>query len=690
MADQYNWEKANQAGYKTTVQQLSRKTIADGQLLNNDVVETLSSRDKYLLDSLNSVDASARSVYNTVNTNSANNWDDKKIVGYSAVALSSDNNYYKKYVFKPYAADTLHFDLSNFFIQANIEKDMLGMYLLDSFTGSYYNKATRTPNKQWYWINAFGTVKETQYSNSTSPYVAYQDGVLFNTQHRWGRGVTFLNDTSAKWDDTGLRMLNGQTYDSGVAIFEGSSGLKGISIGVNSYAKYGSVSICSPIVDKQNLHSDSSNYHGYCFMLCNFDNKASTPYELVQIGNKNTTPGYYNNLLICNNDVTATYNGSEAMNLMLCNDALVLTSFNCSLAICNNGRHVGKQYSVVNNDGIYFCNELNSQDSKPCSNGIAIANSKRTVVLNGSLAINNEDLYTSPNKSLLLGNVNGSYAQANHEVNKSLLAYNYLQSAHCVCTGSILGHNDFTNITSTYFDIKDAILLHNNATTNNGSLYVEKSLVLQNDKICKTYKQVSLFSNNNTTNGIDVPYSVRFYVTENGTNLRDFEKSLIIDKELSNPASLNAGSLKRSVLICSDPIKTDDVRSEGSNIIPDVNTIALFSDYVTGPCCISMYNSSGWSNSIVGYNSYANKSESISLFDSKVISTTSNNIAMWNSTAQLPDSVESMPVIALWDNKVIISGNSINGVAVHQSDNSPDGRFPWYGMTLKAETLYIV
>lgn len=690
MADQYTWEKANQAGYKTTVKQLSRKTIADGQLLNDDVIETLSSRDKYLLDSLNLVDASARSVYNTVNANSANNWDDKKIVGYSAVALSSDNNYYKKYVFKPYASDTLCLDLSNFFIQANVEKDMLGMYLLDSFTGSYYNKATRSPNQHWYWINAFGFVKETQFTTTTGPTVAYQDGVLFNTIHRWGRGVTFLNSTSAKWDDTGLRILNGQTYDSGVAIFEGSSGLKGISIGVDSYAKYGSVSICSTIIDKQNLHSDSSNYHGYCFMLCNFENKASLPYELVQIGNKNTTPGYYNNLFIGNNNVTGSYNASEAFNLVLCNNALVLTSFNCALAICNNGEHTNNNYSVIDSDGIYLCNEFNSLASQPSKNGIAIANAKRTVVLNGSMAINNEDLYTSPTKSFLLGNVGGSYAMANHTVNTSLLAYNYLQSAHIECTGTVIGHNDFTNMTSTYCNFKNAVLLHNNATTNNSNLYIENSFVLQNDKICKTYKQVSLFSNNNTTNTTDAQYSVRFYVTEHGNQLRDFENSLIIDKELSNPAGLNAGTMKRSVLIHSDPIKTNDVRAEGSSIVPDVNTIALFSDYVTGPCCISLYNSSGWSNSLVGYNSYANKSESIALFNSKVIATTGNNIAMWNSTAQLSDASQAVPVIALWDNKVIISGNSINGVAVNQVANMPDGRFPWYGMTLDTETLYIV
>lgn len=91
MADQYTWEKAKQAGYKTTVKQLNRKTIADGSLLNDDVIETFSSRDQYLIDNCNKVESSANSVYSTVKNNSAENWNNAKLSGFSAFQFNNKN-----------------------------------------------------------------------------------------------------------------------------------------------------------------------------------------------------------------------------------------------------------------------------------------------------------------------------------------------------------------------------------------------------------------------------------------------------------------------------------------------------------------------------------------------------------------------------------------------------------------------
>lgn len=89
MADQYTWDKAKQAGYKVDVIPLTRQTIADGNLLNASAIDTFSGRDKYLLDSLNAIDSSARSVYSTVNSNSAYNWADGAVSGFSAIKTNS-------------------------------------------------------------------------------------------------------------------------------------------------------------------------------------------------------------------------------------------------------------------------------------------------------------------------------------------------------------------------------------------------------------------------------------------------------------------------------------------------------------------------------------------------------------------------------------------------------------------------
>lgn len=89
MADQYTWDKAKQAGYKTDVVPITRQSIADGNLLNSDVVEVFSSRDQYLIDNSNKIDASAASVYNTVKNNSATNWNNTLLTGFSAIQFNN-------------------------------------------------------------------------------------------------------------------------------------------------------------------------------------------------------------------------------------------------------------------------------------------------------------------------------------------------------------------------------------------------------------------------------------------------------------------------------------------------------------------------------------------------------------------------------------------------------------------------
>ena len=102
MADLYTWDKAKQAGYKIDVVPITRQTIADGNLLNSDIVEVFSSRDQYLIDNANNVNASATSVYNTVKNNSATNWNNALLTGFSAIQFNN-----LAAVGKSYASGTL-------------------------------------------------------------------------------------------------------------------------------------------------------------------------------------------------------------------------------------------------------------------------------------------------------------------------------------------------------------------------------------------------------------------------------------------------------------------------------------------------------------------------------------------------------------------------------------------------------
>lgn len=203
MANRYTWSDANSHNYKTgnyngvagSVTPLSRKTIADGNLLNSDIVEVFSSRDKYLLDSLNATDASARSVYKTVEDNSAKNWANSAITGFNAIRHSSTTEQLQAYSTSQLDINVKHF---------NVSTDANGFTIsaLTDFNDSYYNKTTTTPyakNCGNAIHNAFGYV--TYDNTGTDPYGnAYHcrshESLLFNTRHKYGKAISFFNSAT--------------------------------------------------------------------------------------------------------------------------------------------------------------------------------------------------------------------------------------------------------------------------------------------------------------------------------------------------------------------------------------------------------------------------------------------------------------------------------------------------------------
>lgn len=142
MADQYTWDKAKQEGYKVDVVPLTRQTIADGNLLNSSVVEVFSSRDKYVNDNLVKETASANSVYSTVNSNSAKNWANSALQGFSAIQANSTKMPAKK------LNDTLQIDVAG--LETNYTNNTLTVSMPDYYADSYFQRSNRTNTQQMY------------------------------------------------------------------------------------------------------------------------------------------------------------------------------------------------------------------------------------------------------------------------------------------------------------------------------------------------------------------------------------------------------------------------------------------------------------------------------------------------------------------------------------------------------------
>lgn len=142
MADQYTWDKAKQAGYKVDVIQMTRQTIADGNLLNTSAIDTFSGRDKYINDNLVLETASANSVYSTVNANSAKNWANSALSGFSAFQADSTKLPAKK------VNDTLHLNVNG--LSASYSNNKLTVSMPDYYTDSYFQRSNRTNTQQMY------------------------------------------------------------------------------------------------------------------------------------------------------------------------------------------------------------------------------------------------------------------------------------------------------------------------------------------------------------------------------------------------------------------------------------------------------------------------------------------------------------------------------------------------------------
>ncbi len=720
MADQYSWEIANQAGYKTgsaddiagNIGQFSRKTIADGDLLGDKIIETFSSRDDYLLDSLNDIDASARSVYNTVQSNSAN-FADSAISGFNEINVSSNDKYTASYHFKSYAHDTLNFNIAGLDVSTEdtSTKSTIKISASDALTGSYFNKAERgvLSKDNATYMTIFGVYPATSNYNMHGWY-----GMYFNSQPSWGGGLSFLLETSSyKNRRDGINIFkNSEAQLNGIGLY-GAISIKGIAVddvilGKDSfsYAKEGGICFRSQYyadgrssllnnTDKYKKNIAISNdttddvyiYSGVCTNLHN-----------IYLNNHTVAAQNYR-CLVCNNtNFNETTRGNADYNIILNNDTLSYSvdsyRYSCAFIVNNSAVDLLGAYYAP---GIHINNTTYNYGTM--SNvAIHIGNSdSRHMGSQGTILLCNSALYNPGNYgkfSYLFGNKQVSGSNYILTADSSIIQ-NDQGTTHYTTEYSILSQNNVPKENTNTIAVRNCILLNNDILHHDAGATAQNSVYIgcnhlnirgdNNTRIfCDVIPSTTYYSNEYISSGLLID------VTQYGNYERKLENCFALKCVMEN-GSIGDGDISNSILIDADPTRNKNTHGgEGQDVQIGRGCFLYKSNYVAGANSISVFNSSAWVASIAAYGSYTNYKYTLSVFDSKVENYgKNNNIAMWNST--IYESNASDPAeIALWGNKVIIKSNGfINGVKLLQR-NQLDGSFPNFGMTVEQDVTYII
>lgn len=390
MADQYNWVHAD---YKTTVKQLNRKTIADGSLLNDDVIETFSSRDQYLIDNCNKVESSANSVYNTVKNNSAENWNNAKLSGFSAFQFN-DNNVVGS--MRSQETLTLNFKYP-FNITTATDKITIGAKNLNESyfqlaksagsTVSYPDISNEPPRGLNNGLAALFGANNSLSTNLIDNHRPNVNTLFDNSYTNSEHAVAFVNSNAG---NAGFSFNNSvDNYHAGVG-FNKSNNCHGGGVGINySYASSGSIA----------FNNSQATYHSLAIT-----NSTAQPASLAIINSRSEYRAYAAINSTAKSCGAAYVNSNGSYNGL---GAIYSNSKNASVALINSEAQANgfaAIYSQVSAAGIAIDNSTATND------GFAFCDSKEeghSVAMNHSYASNGSFAYFSSSAG------NGSYASHN-------------------------------------------------------------------------------------------------------------------------------------------------------------------------------------------------------------------------------------------------------------------------------------
>lgn len=189
---------------------LNRATIVDGKLLQHFVIDPLSSTDDSILQTVNDLDPTLESVYNTVSSNSAKNWQNSTYSGFSAVKFDNNTELGSSRV-----AGTLKLESSDRIKVKKMNSNTFTISASEDFINSYYSRAMSQGAYVDDYSVAFNNSSATNYSFAYAINSSATDhGVIF------ARNKSFASDYGIVYALNSTRLYSsGAATHSSIAIY---------------------------------------------------------------------------------------------------------------------------------------------------------------------------------------------------------------------------------------------------------------------------------------------------------------------------------------------------------------------------------------------------------------------------------------------------------------------------------------
>ena len=512
MSNKYSWSAANNSmnyntgnvsGIDGNIMQWTKNTIADGELINVNTIEVLSSRDEYLLDSVNNIESDANGLINLIVTNSAN-WINDNLSGFNKVTLMKDGVTLTSYIGSAFPDRALTLTGGTGFITTKLNNNVITYKVSDAYTSSYYLLASASNSE----ING--------YSISLGENIKTSAG-----------GFAFDNSTMARGDhDLGIVALSSINSSVGMAFQKSKLSSTAFSMMESDVSGKASIGINSDNVGyiTLSLYSSSANNKSLALFNSNVDNHSIGLYS-------NNVSNYSLGL---NSKNVSTY--SLGINSEIVNRAISLNSKNTTgpktfaLSINSNDcvdsitinsdfspTNVNKAFIFNNTDITAFNNFIDSSiiinNERSSADRVLTASVVSSIMINDSevsngIAINKSSAY-GPNYSIALNNslsnnfglaINNSTANSGIAINNSIAAanqlslYNSLASAeNSICfyninsiennaNGMILGFNSKAVENMSKLPISGSIGLYDSVVEKDNFAYYYSSAISDNSK----------------------------------------------------------------------------------------------------------------------------------------------------------------------------------------------------------------
>ena len=623
MANQYSWKNANIAGYITTIQQLSRKTIADGDLLNNNIL-AFSSRDTYINDSMTDLSDKAQFVYDTVMSNYDKFWSNSALSGFSAIEVNDAKLEMTSVNDGPITFGFVGFD-------TKIDGNTVTLNLPEYYTSSYMLCASALRNTEG------------------------NDTLLSFAENAFNTDVILGANNTIHANEKGIKIQGSEASYAGIAV-NGSTARNGIAINNSINARY----------DKPGIMINSSTGDNSLLAIAVNNTNAINSNNTYSFGFNDSQ--VYANCLAINSTNTMNYSiGLNCTKYAIQNQSFAYstthTVANCSVSLFNESAVTNGSIGLFDSNAHH--NTVALYDSCTYSTDSDFSNIGFNILLYNSSAANYDNTNSTAGAAIALYD---SLA-----ARQGLSVYNSTADCHAVAmynsSATRAGLSFYNSVEQEYgaalynsSAFRDAFAFDNCSAQENSFVFdncynIDSSNVLLTHESSAISARACLISHASNAYNVDASIIAHNSIAS-GYSVRNISSHDVEAHIVTHGSKIGTLVSEFPKYVYSASTCGGDLLSATSGVYKRIAGITRYNSLNDGSCCISEYSSTiypGVELSIAMYNStistdtmYLCTGESTT-GNTVLSSVCNNNIAMYGSTIN-----NEVNTIQLWNNQVKI------------------------------------